>query len=85
MIAWLDSAVDATHGIPTHTCSFTVSSGYAVLVEKAGLFSVGQVLIVYKKKLGIFQKCRLFPKLPGLKYVPSIFDLRYAAHCFWST
>ncbi len=68
---------------------FLKSPGYAVLVEKVGLFlekvglfwikpyffSVGQVLVVWRKSRAFSKKALLFPRLPGflkIRSIPSI-------------
>ncbi len=61
----------------------TTSTGYAVLVEKVGLFwkkpyffSDCQVLVVWGKSRAFSKKALLFPKLPGfliIRGIPSMF------------
>ena len=84
----------------SHYCC-DCNPGYAVLVEKAGhflekaghfrkmpgFFSIGQVLVVWRKSRAFSENARLFPKLPGfliIRGIPSMFWKSRACFIIWN-
>ncbi len=83
---WLDKAIPVEFPIYLLTRQTKWNTGYAVLVEKVGLFleKVGlfwkkpyffsdcQVLVVWRKSKTFSKKALLFPKLPGFLIIRGI-------------